>query len=346
MTTPRKRRGPAGDRASSKQRSAQAATTAANGTDAQRGDTRPGVELLLEKLEGVNATSRNNWAALCPMHEDHEPSLTFTLKRADGPYWGLFGRCTGGSCRASLPDVIRHLGLPVGRVLYIGNEAYARPPQYVEPLPSLTQVDEWQRYLQSSESLWRYVTEDRGVAGRIAHQFRLGYDEGRECYTFPVAGEDGRLANLRRYRPGGKPKMKNLPGHRADQLYPALPPASARAVVVAEGEWDALVARSHGLTAVSGTAGAATWLPEWSVALAGRDVAFVYDCDEAGREGAAKAAADVARIAKSVRIVDLGLHEHGDVSDWFGSGRTVEELRRLINATAVAGAKKGGGRRE
>ena len=58
------------------------------------------------------------------------------------------------------------------------------------------------------------------------------------------------------------------------QLYPDVP--RARAVVLCEGEFDALLTHQRGLPAATSTAGT-SWDPAWTGLLAGRRVAVVYD---------------------------------------------------------------------
>ncbi|HWJ62104.1 MAG TPA: hypothetical protein VNS19_09035 [Acidimicrobiales bacterium] len=340
------------DRVPSKQRSDQAARTAANVTDLLGDPATPGVLVALAALEGVREQRRRgSWVALCPVHDDYTtPNLCIDVTNNCFGRLAVQFRCV--SCGANGEAVLAALGLSAHAqiIFHRGKEDFAQQrPKHVAPLPSAQQLDEWRSALQADEERWQYVTEVRGVAPKIAHQFRLGWDEADGRYTLPVWGEGGRLVNVRRYDPNspeGHRKMINTNGYgKPARLYPYLPPSGARRVYVTEGEWDALVARSNGLTAFSGTHGADTWLPEWSAALAGRPVVFLYDCDDRGREGAAKAAASVvAASTKSVRVVNLGLEEHGDVSDWFASGRTVDDLRVRINATPIAGAGQGGGR--
>ncbi len=351
--SPSRRRRRVASPASSKQRSDQAARTKANVTELLANPAMPGVLIALSLLKGVREQRRRgHWLAFCPVHGDrNEPNLSIEVK----PNWG--GRLAVQfhclACGANGEAVLAELGLSAHAsiIFHRGKEDFAQQrPKYIAPLPSGQKLDEWQAALQADEERWSYVTETRGVAPKIAHQFRLGWDEGSGRYTLPVWGPGGRLVNVRRYdpeAPEGRDKMLNTTGHGTPpRLYPYLPPSGTRRLYVAEGEWDVLVARSHGLTAFSGTHGADTWLPEWSAALAGRPVVFLYDCDDRGREGAAKAAASVlTATSKTVRIVDLGLENHGDLTDWFASDRSLDELRKLINSTTVAGVGRGGGRR-
>lgn len=190
-----------------------------------------------------------------------------------------------------------------------------------------------------------YVTDVRGLTVATVEEHWLGYDEVRDRFTLPVWA-DGDLVNVRRYLPGAKPgnKMRNFPGYGTPaRLYPALPASGP--VVVCEGEWDALVLgqhlAEHGVGVVTSTHGAATFLPEWLSLFAGRHVAFLYDCDPAGRKCSAEHAAKVATVAASVRVVDLdpARDDKWDVSDWFSEGRSPDDLRERINRTVPLGVK-------
>lgn len=336
-------------RASSKQRSDQAAPTGGNATEPVGDPARVTLRDLLDRhLEGVVTKGRTEWVALCPAHEDKEPSLCISVGPAyrTGLPTSKFS-CKG--CGANGDRVLAALGLSEHRKSIYGLEGFNVQPKrkFVAPLPSDEQLANWCDHLRGEPRLMAYLSEHRALDLPTLDAWYVGYDEAFDCYTLPVLNEAGEVVNVRRYDPSGRPKMRNLAGHGSPpRLYPCPPTSDDRAVVVAEGEWDALVARGHGLTALSGTHGADTWRPEWSTALRGRHVAFVYDCDGPGREYAPAHAAEVARFAKSVRVVDLAPErdDKWDLTDWFVSGRSRDELRALINATPVAGAGRGGGR--
>lgn len=43
----------------------------------------------------------------------------------------------------------------------------------------------------------------------------------------------------------------------------------------------------------------------------------IYDCDTKGREGARKVAAILSSTANEVKVIDLGLNDKEDLTDWF-----------------------------
>jgi hypothetical protein len=119
---------------------------------------------------------------------------------------------------------------------------------------------------------------------------------------------------------------------------------------VVEGELDCLKAAEEcaDLWVVTGTGGASTppSLKELEP-LRGRDVVIAYDCDDAGREGARKLAGRLASVAATVAILDLGLADREDVTDWFVThGRTADELRKLIHAASRLEAEPTSQRRD
>ena len=294
----------------------------------------------------VEELGRGHWKSQCPnpQHEDRAPSLGIDVRKHR---WSglptVLVNCL--VCGWGLAEACRAAGVEQWRVLN-GNGPYLRsqPPAVTEPLTE-GKLGRYREALLSPNRL-EYLHDRRGLTLAAIDTFEVGYDEGVDRYVLPVRDARGALVNLRRYKPGAPPgqKMKNAMGHgRPARLYPCLPPSGW--VLVVEGEWDALVARQHHLPACTGTHGAPTWLPEWSAALTGRKVAFAFDCDTAGREHAAKHAAEVAKHAAAVKVIDLGLGDGEDVSDWFLKyGRSSKDLRELISATPALDAGGEGAR--
>lgn len=332
---PGRRRDPASEknRASSISSNAGKRITEAKGTES-------GAQLLLSKLEGVVELSFGHWKSLCPCHEDTEP--TFYVDVRQEPFrkiMATYAHCK--SCGANGGDACRTLGLPLGRVLYEGNEIYRQQkPKYVEDI-SFEDVEKHCAYLHSNPKYLAYLTDRRGLTPATIDTYRIGYDVSLDRYTLPVTDEAGGLVNIRRYLPDGEPgqKMRNAAGHGSPaRLYPDLPSGK---VIICEGEWDCLVLRQHGFPAVTSTHGAETFLAEWVPLFAGRTVAFLYDCDQAGRTAARKHARTICKAARRTAVVDLDpcRSDKWDVSDWFKEGRSAEDLRALINRAFTAGAE-------
>jgi hypothetical protein len=83
------------------------------------------------------------------------------------------------------------------------------------------------------------------------------------------------------------------------------------------------------------------WRPELNSFFRGRDVIVLPDNDDAGRDHACAVAANLARVATSVRILELPhLPPKGDVSDWLAEGGTRERLEEFAIGAPVFEAQQ------
>lgn len=339
------KRGPAADRTS-----LQSSSTTKRSSD-DNASQLPGLALLINGYRAnglaVKELSRTDWLVQCPNSEhtdtdpscsvqvnwskfdDHKPKLLISCPVCGRGYKPFFAVCEAA-------------GVPAWKA-QTGNEVYAhdlarrqgRKRMAKAPLTE-AMVERYREYLHSHPNKLQYLHEHRCLTLATIDKYEVGYDEGVDRYIFPVRNPKGELVNLRRYLPGAKSgKMLNLTGWgHPPRLYPNLP--RRRTVVVVEGELDALLARQHGLPACTGTHGAGKWQPAWSRRLAERNVIFIYDCDKAGRENAELHASAVARHAAEVRVVNLGLGEKEDLTDWFVKHRRSKKaLIDLIHATPI-----------
>ena len=114
---------------------------------------------------------------------------------------------------------------------------------------------------------------------------------------------------------------------------------SSRWVVLVEGPPDMISARSRGLPAIA-VPGDDAWEAEWARLLVGRHVSVVFDCDRAGREAAARIAADLKAAGVRGSIVDLARARADgyDLTEWLAERESlgVQELRRALGARARA----------
>jgi hypothetical protein len=306
--------------------------------------SEPGLALLLRDLEQVERTGERrwpNWKALCPCHEDHTPSLNIDYRvpsrldpDLDDPKPMVHCRI----CEANLLDVCKVVGLPIGRVMLYNDQwdelVMGEPPPAAR-LPSLRRLLAWRRTLCALPERLAYLHNARGLTTDTIRRYCIGWDFHR--YTVPIRDDDGSsVVNLRRYLPGGEPKWVGLAGRSVKHLYPNFPTTTT--VLLVEGELDALIARQHSLPAVTCVGGVGTWDENWNRLFAGRRVAIIYDCDEAGRTHARRRQAEVRGVAASVKVIDLGLQDKEDLTDWFVTySRSADDLRALIRRTPVTG---------
>ncbi len=116
-----------------------------------------------------------------------------------------------------------------------------------------------------------------------------------------------------------------------DQVLYHLPEVIENAIVfIVEGEKDVEKLREHGFVASTNAGGAkAPWLPQYTEALAGREVIIVPDNDAPGWERATRIARALLGTAARIRVLDLPTNTK-DISDWFAAGHSECELIAML----------------
>lgn len=189
--------------------------------------------------------------------------------------------------------------------------------------------------LQVPDRIYNYLTgQERGLTVETLEEFKVGWD-GRSI-VFPVYDKAGNLINLRHRRDPVRSdgsKLWNEPGGRAVLFNIKAISEDRECVVLTEGEFDAMVACQNGFPAVSGTAGAGTFKPEWvSEFEKVKRVYIVYDSDEPGKQGALTAAR---YLGGKAYIVELPASNEGkvDVTDFFCKlKKTGEDFQKLLDS--------------
>jgi hypothetical protein len=189
-----------------------------------------------------------------------------------------------------------------------------------------------------------YLRDRRGLTDETIRKYELGYDSAADAITIPVRDDERALLGMKRrmLAEDADPKAVNSRGLAA--LYPlAVFADDPRAVVLCEGEPDALILNQHGIHAVTPTTGTQGWAkhPEWSRWFVGRQVAVLYDAGsyELGSERAAQLRLDGAKRAWPVDLMLAGFSKDEDATDWFVKyGRTADDLRDLLNSAGRAKA--------
>ena len=264
------------------------------------------VDDFLARLRGVEADRSGGYKALCPGHDDHEPSLS--VREADGK---ILVRCFAG---CTLVDILKPLNLEVKDLFLNDDKSKVRS----------------QRKLVATFS---YEIEK----GKEAFQIRR-YDLGNGEKTFEAwhRTNDRYVAGVLKkgeYVPGmGKYKDKPILYH-----FPELKEwiAADRRIYIREGEGKAKIIIERGEAATTSPFGAGRnkWRPRYSDALAGAKVVILPDNDKPGHDFAREKAVSLYGKAASVKVLELpGLPEKGDIVDWFNAGGTFEELERLAES--------------
>lgn len=183
------------------------------------------------------------------------------------------------------------------------------------------------------------LAEDRGLPEEAFAGYDIGFFDGR--YLIRVCDSNGRLTDIRQYRPGRK--LQSTAGAKtglfcAERL--AATDAAKESVYVCEGEWDCIalswLLRKLKLPGVCvGVPGANTFKDEWVPWFPGRVVTFLYDHDKAGIDGQERAAQKLSAAASKVSLLNWpkdsaeGADIRDLVVDAYGAGRSDREPQRL-----------------
>lgn len=301
----------------------------------------------------VGEESDGEQRMFCPVCEDpdtsHSPSASINPEEG---IWNCLKGNHGGSIYRLAQDLKKENGWdirseslkykhkdPEYRSAVQSRLSSGRQPS-AAPLPTDEKIASWTEKLFANKQALKALQEQRGLDRKTIVDNELGWDGDR--YTIPVRDEDGELLNVRRYKMGAESsnKMLNWTGHGQAQLYKADILRDNEEIVITEGEMDCILLNQYGIPAVTHTAGAATFRPNWAGKFVDKVVYICYDNDDAGRKGAAKVNQILNAFAKHVFIMDIGAMiptKGADVTDYLHKeGHTSSEFMGLMNAAEEA----------
>ena len=290
-------------------------------------------------------------------HADRDPSCSVNVETGAWHCWGCGAR--GGAYDAALArglaprdaiDVMIGHGLTTrraGAAAGDGRSAPVRPraerPGGLPGAPARAELDADERQLEEARTrlaalVWppRVLQPEQARVWSRAALLELGCGWERGRVIVPIRDGHGGLRGVLRYAPSHDhaPKVLAARGTRLG-LIPHPCAESSTWVVLVEGVPDMISARSRGLPAVA-VPGDDAWEPGWARLFAGRHVSVVLDCDRAGRQAAARIAADLKAVGVRGSIVDLarGRADGYDLTDWLAERHDLgaHELRRALAA--------------
>lgn len=268
---------------------------------------------LLSLLSCVQPDGHNSWKALCPLHDDHTPSLRIT-EADDGKVLMFCPVCNDSQIG---PKICNHLAVPI-RSLF---------PDYGHP-EKTGHKHHQPKGKKVAEFLYRDA--DNVPAYRVE---RFETDAGKTFAQSRPNGNGGWIRNMR--------GVKLVP-YRLPELIAA---DKSTPVLIPEGEAKSDLLAKWGYIATCNAGGARKWQAAWRTYFRGRRVIILPDNDpvdsvtgkSAGIDHAEKIRDSLADVAESVHILELpGLPPKGDVIDWQADGHTCEELQALIDAISIA----------
>lgn len=279
------------------------------------------VERLLDchvNERGINAMVR------CPLHEDRRPSLSIHLE--DGVF-----HCFSCGESGSLERLYALTGTRMSSDLYIYRaRKRAEDPGDEVFNPGFTSMaDEFHENLIAKGSSGKKAAldfiESRGLSRGIVREFRIGWNPKNHALSFPYINKDGIVTGI---------KYRHADGFKTSEtgskygIYNALGAVGRDEVLVCEGESDTLSTWSKygDKYAVCGTSGASISEGQWSLfsidLFFAQRIYILHDADEAGDTCAENAR----RVFGDDRCVRLRPPEGTDVSEYYMSGGTLEEL--------------------
>lgn len=262
--------------------------------------TAPGAAMV--RLLEATGARRNGagWMALCPAHEDRNPSLCFS----EGQGQALV-HCHAG-CETG--EVLAALGLGMG-------DLYDEPREPKDPEHWLPRDLEWvdsYDYCDEAGALVFQVIRAREPNAKKAFIQRQPDRNSRSGWAW-------NLRNL-------SPEQKAIP-YRLPQVLAAI--ERGEPVWITEGEKDAEALVRAGVTATCNAGGASNpdhpkWTASHAAYLGGATVTVVQDKDSPGRAHGAAVVASLAGIAESVRLVEA--REGKDAADHLAAGHVLEDF--------------------
>jgi len=267
------------------------------------------LDLLAPYLVGEKPTIRGEdehweWDMYCPLHEDNQRSSGINL---DAGVWNCQKGCGGGR----VIDLIERRSEWVDPPTAASNGHSGRSnskPRSAEKI-SDGAVAGWISSLWASDEAVDGLMIVRGLEEKTIKDYELGWDKERKCYAIPIRNADGELVNIRRYtlNPGpGTRKIWSVAGKGKPELYPMKVLASdPHNIIICEGELDALISIQNGYPAITRTASASTWKPEWGSYFQDRVVLLCHDMDSAGQDANRKVRRALQRTAREIHTITL-----------------------------------------
>lgn len=202
--------------------------------------------------------------------------------------------------------------------------------------------------LLSNTEMLRHLMEDRRFNIEEIKRRLLGWVEqgGFSWFSFPVFDAHGECKYKKLKKPptapDAQPKGKFHPEGSVTMLYPLNDfKKGDDMIVLCEGEPDTIAARSLGLPAFCGTAGAQTFRVEWIEELREgnerKKVFVLFDNDEAGKKGTEIVIALLSKYCPSWEIFSIawseGFMDKGDVTDFLRNYKGDDPKTALLSLT-------------
>ncbi|MHC1744034.1 MAG: DUF3987 domain-containing protein [Syntrophobacteraceae bacterium] len=274
--------------------------------------------------ERIKRRSGVAWSALCPFHEDRDPSLS--IQRG---YAKCFAGCTPASGN-SVFDCFDLVGAATGGSFH----------ESVRFLADMASIDFERPTQKPAKTTPRKGCGHRSPSSVSAGEMVAQYDYVDESgnLLFQVVRMEPKAFRQRR-RGAVDEWIWNLDGVRR-ALYRLPEVIAAQSVVICEGEKDVDNLRPYlpsDWAATTAPGGAGKWNPDYSRVLVGKDVVVIPDNDNPGLLHLKLVATALKGCVRSLRVVFLDNVESlsmpvKDISDYLGALPTDGERGRVVRS--------------
>ena len=275
---------------------------AVTGVDARRigkkvstssGEIPDDMKYVLSKFSGIRR-SKAYWMVRCPVHDDHDASLSVGRGK-DGT---ITLKCFAGCKRA---DIMTAAGLTDEDLTRMRKDPDAWKKPLIEDLKKQHRVDDVRL-----TDVYRYTdAHGRYLYSKIRY-YAGESPEKKLRYIRVSADGSSYYTGKGHYHPD--PALYNLPelNRTISRGYP---------VYYVEGEKDVNTLKDLGWTATT-AGGANDWEPSFAHYFTGAYVTILADNDAPGTESAMEVRKSIARYAFATRVVVPSSREKGDVTDY------------------------------
>ncbi len=336
-------------------------------TPAGRETNARGLFEVKDNLSGEDKKQEFWLRGLCPLHGESNPSFGYNVTEdyykclacgATGDLVGLWSKVHGldnSEGFRQFKELVEGMGVSAGPLSDPVRKrgAKKKPPyeapvidedvwQQMKPLPAdwvvrLQEIRGWTADIIAAMDL-RLQTVYRDKKGNIKPVPKP------ERVAIPIRDKDGKLRNIRLYKPGAKQRkiMSWAAGYGGARLFPASP-NDTDPIILCEGEPDTLCALSRGFNAITQTSKTSKWSKDDLKQFKGREVVVAYDADQPGQDHAQTAIDNLFTVAAKTsllvwpdylgRLADGSWPaDHGqDLSDFFvRHGKSEADLNELI----------------
>ncbi len=310
---------------------------------------------------------------LCPLHGEKNPSFSYNFKKdvykclscnADGDLIRLWSEVKGYGRKEGFRAFCEAYDIPIDSSGRAKNAAAERSEKETPPLDPAMVNEQMERALELFPALpegllarmekergwsrkWMEILDLRLQTHYLSKKGALVAIKVPDRLAVPVRDSEGKLVNIRLYRPGAK-RYKIISFARStgrSRLFPARPLHPEDTVILCEGESDTICALSHGFNAITQTTKLKTFPDDQLDAFRDRDVVIAYDADRPGQKYTRYAAQALVGTAKSVRVIQwpgfMGKDEQGgfpadhgqDLTDFFvRHQKTTDDFKILVES--------------